>query len=123
MLPWLLSIVREWSQEEKNKFLLEAGSANGIAALQLMLHEGAEWPSSFFGEQSVDAEFARYSWHFRAVAWAISKGYGWGMWRYQHYAAELYTEEYNRQNAEDLFEWAHENGCPCTCEVAGGDAQ
>jgi hypothetical protein len=125
MLPWLLATVKEWSQKDKNKLLLEAGGAYSIASLQLMQEAGAEWPESFIGEQSTGAHSRRVCWSFRAVAWPLGKGCSWGAWRCQDFAPELYTElhsdEYNRQNAKDLFKWAHENGCPCTCEAAAAD--
>jgi hypothetical protein len=126
ILPWLLSIVEERSQKDKKKLLLEAGSAYSIASLQLMLDAGAHWPSSFFGEKRAGTSSLRVCWNFRAVAWALDNGCTWGAWRCQDCAPELYTEpqsdKYNEQNAVGLFEWAHENGCPCTCEAAAADS-
>jgi hypothetical protein len=118
MLPWLLSTVDRWSQEGKNKLLNEAGTENNMFAAKLMLAEGAEWPSSFFGEQVINGESVRTSWHYKAVAWALSKGCSWVAWRCQDLASELYTDTFNHKNAKGLFKWAHENSCPCTCEAS-----
>jgi hypothetical protein len=51
ILPWLLSVVRQWSQVLKNKLLIEAGIAHDITALKLMLAKGAHWPSSYLGKR------------------------------------------------------------------------
>jgi hypothetical protein len=63
----------------------------------------------------------RACWSSKAVAWALSKGFSWGMWRYQDLAPELYTDMINRAAARLLFKWAHEHDCPCTCEAAAAD--
>ena len=93
-----------------------------ITALEVLLAEGAEWPSSFIGEQLIRGTGSlRSCWDCDAVAWALSKGYSWGEWRCQDLAPGLYTDEDNRADAVDLFEWAHENDCPCTCEAEAAD--
>jgi hypothetical protein len=98
----------------------EAAVTNNRAALELLLREGAEWPSSFIGRQWVLSNRVRVCWDSRAVAWALSKDCGWLEWRCQDLASELYCE-YSRQLAVGLFAWAHENGCPCTCEAVAAD--
>jgi hypothetical protein len=59
MLPWLLGIIEEWSQEDKNKLLFETGTVNDVKSLKLMLIEGAEWPVSFAGEHIAKGESVR----------------------------------------------------------------
>ena len=121
ILPWLFSIVDDWPQDDKNELLFEAGCVHNSAALELMLLKGAEWPSSYVGEQVVMRERnVRACWHYKAVAWALSKGHSWGLWRCQDLAPDLYNEnnENNRAAAVRLFKWAHKHGCPCTCEAA-----
>jgi hypothetical protein len=120
IVPWLLGIVDKWSQEDKNMLLFEAGIANNIASLKMLLDEGAEL-SSFIGDQMVNGESVHACWHFRAVAWALSNGCSWGVWRCQDLAPELYTDEGYRAEAISLFKWAHEHGCPCTCEATAAD--
>jgi hypothetical protein len=50
ILPWLLSVDEQWSQADKDKLLFEAGVVVNMTALELMLQEGAEWPSSLIGK-------------------------------------------------------------------------
>jgi hypothetical protein len=78
LLPWLLSTLSNWSQEDKNKLLFEAGTQNNLSAAKLMLQHGAEWPSSFIGDQVGSEPTVRACWSLRAVAWAIGKGCSWG---------------------------------------------
>jgi hypothetical protein len=122
ILSWLLSVVKQWSQMDKNELLFDAGVEYDTAALELMLAQGAEWPSSFIGAQEVNGETVPACWHYNAVAWALNKGCRWGNWRCQDLAPDLYpTEDGYRADAINLFDWAHENDCPCTCEAAVAD--
>jgi hypothetical protein len=119
ILPWLFSTVQLWSQTDKDKLLVVAGIENRISAAELLLANGAEWPSTFIGEQILSGGKAvRACWHDKAVAWALSKGCSWGEWRCQDLAPELYNDAYSRADAVKLLNWAHEHGCPCTCDAA-----
>jgi hypothetical protein len=117
ILSWLVNII-EWSQQDKHAVLLEAGLMSDIATVEMLLQHGAEWPSSYVGEHRLNGETMRTCWHFRSVAWALSRGCNWGAWRCQKFAPQLYVDEEDRAVAVNLFEWAHKNGCPCTCEAA-----
>jgi hypothetical protein len=121
ILHWLFSTVEEWSQEDKNELLFEAGILFDAPALKLMVAQGADWPSSFIGKQMVEKEIVRACWDYRAVASARSKGSSWGVWRCQDLAPELYADRSNRAAARRLFKWAHKHDCPCTCEAAAAD--
>jgi hypothetical protein len=121
ILPWLLSTEAEWSQECKDDLLAEAGGVYDVKAMELMIDQGAEWPSSFTGKHYVLEENVNTCWNYEAVRWALSKSCSWGLWRCQDLAPELYTDDGYRVDAIDLFEWAHENDCPCTCEAAAAD--
>jgi hypothetical protein len=122
-LPWLFSTVKHWSQEDKNKLLVEAGIENDICAAELMLEQGAEWPSSFVGGRTELGESVRACWGYKAVAWALRKGCSWGEWRCQDLAPELYSSEDNRKRAANLFKWAHQHDCPCTCEASAAEGE
>jgi hypothetical protein len=122
ILHWLFTTVEQWSQDEKNVLLFEAGLLLDAPALKLMRANGAEWPSSYIGEQVVIDESVRACWSHNSVAWALSNGFSWGEWRCQDLTPELYvTQAWNRYRAVNLFKWAHKNGCPCTCEAAAAD--
>jgi hypothetical protein len=123
ILPWLFNTVDQWSQGGKGKLLLEAGVAHDVGALELLLSKGAEWPSSFFGElQPASGKTFDACWRYEVIAWALNKGCTWGEWSCQDFAPEWYGNQYNRENAKGLFEWAHKHDCPCTCEAAAADA-
>eukprot|EP00953_Heterococcus_sp_UTEX-ZZ885_P028496 15197-Heterococcus_DN1.PRE.2 len=122
ILPWLLSVEAHWPQADKMLVVFQAGVMCDLVALELMIAAGAEWPSNFVGEHTVHRQSSvRTCWDYRAVAWALEKGCSWGVWRCQELAPELYVGEENRAFAVRLFEWAHENDCPCTCEAAAAD--
>jgi hypothetical protein len=122
ILPWLVSLEDNWSKNgNTTKLLFEAGVSCDIRAAELMLEQGAEWPSSYIGDQTVHKKSIRACWHYRAVAWALSKGCRWGEWRCQDLAPELYSVGNCKSRATGLFKWAHKNGCPCTCETAAAD--
>jgi hypothetical protein len=59
-------------------------------------------------------------WSKRTVQWALANGCTWGDWQCSLLSAERYVNGYVLQAAE-LFEWAHKNGCPCTCEQDAAD--
>jgi hypothetical protein len=88
ILPWVVSNAEALSQEHKNELLREAGGVYNITALELLLQQGAEWPRSFVGEHMVHDKILRACWRYEAVAWALSKGCGWGVWRCQDLAPE-----------------------------------
>jgi glycerophosphoryl diester phosphodiesterase len=56
-----------------------------------------------------------WSWSVSAVQWALACGSGWLRWKCEDYTADNYTTVQRKQQATELQEWAHANGCPCTC--------
>jgi hypothetical protein len=50
-----------------------------------------------------------------AVQWALACGSGWADWKCEDYAVDRYQRMHFKQQATELLEWAHANGCPCTC--------
>jgi hypothetical protein len=104
ILPWLLSIVDEWSQADKNTLLAEAGVQNDLKAAELLLAKGAQWPDSFAGQRHLRDRIVRTCWRYDIVAWALCMGYCWGGWRCQDLAPELYSDEDSKADAVELFE-------------------
>jgi hypothetical protein len=91
--------------------------------------QGAAWPESFY-----DHTNAPYGncWSLNCVEWALANGSTWLTWRCQDLAPHQFhcrlgiqvadhSEDAckggycDRRKANELFVWAHENGCPCTC--------
>jgi hypothetical protein len=73
----------------------------------------------------------------RCVQWALANGSTWLTWRCQDLAAGHYDcgsdhaehsddtcvhTNCDRKHAMELLQWAHENGCPCTCTEAAAVA-
>jgi hypothetical protein len=75
-------------------------------------------------------------WPVSAVQWAMANGRGWGSWKCSelnpllymcattqdnaaaaHNDAECAVKWCRKKRAGELLAWAHEHGCPCTCEA------
>jgi hypothetical protein len=128
LLDWLQSQVDKTALTDSARFMLNnAATYDNLEAVQwLRQHAAAEWGGSFF-----DSYLERYSednevevnmcWSKRTAQWALANGCTWGDWQCSMCSAERYTGKYVSQAAE-LFEWAHKNGCPCTCEQDAADS-
>jgi hypothetical protein len=96
--------------------LNDAASCDQLAAAQWLSANGAPWPvtfrSHYTNEHDEDVE---QCWSVSAVQWAIAASSGWREWDCDDYAADLYKLPKLAQQATELLEWAHANGCPCTC--------
>jgi hypothetical protein len=124
----LRSISEPWPTEELNRLLLDAGACSCQLDVAMWLREqGAQWPKSFCDTAAVMGSLC---WPVSCVQWALANGSTWLEWRCQDLAPEHFDchsvgsehsdESCNRkycgkQHAVELFQWAHENGCPCTC--------
>jgi hypothetical protein len=104
----------------------------------------AQWPRSFvelLDREDYDNMEDNDCWSVSAVQWAMSNGCGWGAWRCRDLKALLFqceeTQEHSdnahndagcsvewchKKRAEQLSAWAHEHGCPCTCEAGAAAA-
>jgi hypothetical protein len=133
ILAWARSIQRAiWDVEFLNRSLVEAGRAGSVAAAAWLRSLGAEWPVSF-AAYTTDGflQLRIQCWEVTAVKWAVANGCTWGAWQCQDLADDplqrdgvtfMYerlldwqTAASVRRRAAELFTWAHENGCPCTC--------
>jgi hypothetical protein len=114
MLEWLLAMTPSWSSDAKQAMLAYAGCHSNLAAAQWLRAHGAVWPKSFTAEIAQAETKLTLCWDVSVVRWALACGSGWLAWRCADYAADNY-EIYFEQQATELLEWAHANGCPCTC--------
>jgi hypothetical protein len=120
MLEWLLTVTPSWSPDIKLNMLVDAGLRNKLAVAGWLKAEGAVWPKSF-AEPAVFQgvrNTKRRCWSYSAVQWAMTAGSGWLAWQCEDYSADNYEDALYKQQATELLEWAHANGCPCTCEHA-----
>jgi hypothetical protein len=111
MLEWLLTVTPPWSPDAKKDMLTLAAADNKLAAVQWLRAQSAVWPYAF-AFQSSNTQFK--CWSLSAVKWALACGSGWLFWKCEHYDANDYESKF-KQQATELLEWAHANGCPCTC--------
>jgi hypothetical protein len=72
-------------------------------------------PASFSVVTYDDKKELNICWSVAAVQWALARGSGWLEWKCEDYAAVKFEDVGFRQHATELLEWAHANGCPCTC--------
>eukprot|EP00953_Heterococcus_sp_UTEX-ZZ885_P009067 5383-Heterococcus_DN1.PRE.3 len=117
MLNWLQQVTAPWSDELKREMLFSAGWNNQLAAAQWLRQQSADWPSCFYGTAVVRKEEVKVCWTVRVVRWALNNGCTWGEWQCDQLQPALYSGEYYAWQAERLFDWAHKNGCPCTCDA------
>jgi hypothetical protein len=125
------AVTGPWSAEKLTSLLDGAALNDELDTVKWCHEQGAEWPESFYDVYS--APDVSKCWSLKCLQWAIANGSTWLTWRCQALSSEHYTcdsgsPEHNddtcdkndcdRAHATELFEWAHENGCPCTCEVA-----
>eukprot|EP00953_Heterococcus_sp_UTEX-ZZ885_P034626 17912-Heterococcus_DN1.PRE.1 len=61
-------------------------------------------------------------WSDALDAWALAQGCDWGKWKCLKLAAKRYYDVDRREQAQELLAWAHNNGCPCTCDKAAAAA-
>eukprot|EP00953_Heterococcus_sp_UTEX-ZZ885_P027942 14933-Heterococcus_DN1.PRE.6 len=105
-----------WPAQIRNDPMWEAGLRSQTATLTWLHEQGTDWPYSFARVHSIEPHCGIVSsyiskpncrlvkcWSVAAVQLALSYGSTWGQWSCE----EL--------KGEQLFMWAHENGCPCTC--------
>jgi hypothetical protein len=120
MLIWLQQVTAPWSSSRKRKMLFEAGQCNHMSAVKWLRQQGAEWPFSFTAAAEIDYEQTQVCWAVPVVRWALDNGCAWRNWQCDQLDPELYTSKYRKWQASKLFVWAHENGCPCTCDECSG---
>jgi hypothetical protein len=115
MLEWLLTVTAPWSSELKKTMLHVAALDNHLIVVQWLKAHGADWLKSFSVKISQAGSKERQCWHISVVRWALDSGSGWLDWKCKDYDADKYADAYFKQQAAELLEYAHANGCPCTC--------
>jgi hypothetical protein len=118
VLQWLARATDPWPDDIMAEMLAAAASCDQLAAAQWLRARAAPWADAFASENYADSdsyEVSRECWCVSAVQWAIASGSGWPDWKCEDYDAGKYTAD-RQQQANDVLNWAHANGCPCTCE-------
>jgi hypothetical protein len=124
------AITGPWPIETLSDMMNEVALYDEPETVKWCREQGAEWPKSFY-----DLEYAPHGncWPVRCVQWAIANGSTFLEWRCQDLAphqflCKLGVDDHSddasrghncfRNIAIELFRWAHENGCPFTCNEA-----
>jgi hypothetical protein len=122
-----------WPVEKLTSLRNFAAGYDALDTVKWCHEQGAAWPKSFY-----DTEVPSYGdcWSLRCVQWAVASGSAWRTWQCQdltpgNYSCESDGGEHSddtcwracvRKHAVELFKWAHENGCPCTCDETAAAA-
>jgi hypothetical protein len=127
ILGWLYAVTQPWSQSMLDELLWRAGLCKNLEVAKWLRKIGAAWPNSF---HHVDEDDSQGFWDSAVVKWALANGCTWGRWRCEdmlpvHWSCWTCEREQERcfhdhcdsKQACDLLRWAHENGCPCTCDA------
>jgi hypothetical protein len=130
MLQWMHSATKPWSADTAAKAMASAADSSTTDSITFLRTVGVEWPDRFY-----KSPFGQ-CWPARAVQVALADGCAWGEWKCADLAPDLFyciseggthkdddcIPYCDRKHAVELFAWAHQNGCPCTCEVDAADA-
>jgi hypothetical protein len=122
----LRAVTGPWAVHLLSAKLWYAGVENELDIVKWLREQGAEWPTNF---NCINIAPNRHCWSLQCVQWALANGSTWLGWRCQDLASQNYScssddaehvddtcdPHCDRKYAAELFEWAHENGCPCTC--------
>jgi hypothetical protein len=115
MLKWLQKVTAPWLANVLLVMLDKAATFGQSGAAEWLRQQDAAWPAAFAYEYwSADAGPDSRCWSLPLVQWAMASGSGWLYWRCEDYAATNYTQQWQQQAAA-VLDWAHANGCPCTC--------
>jgi hypothetical protein len=127
MLKWLYAVTKPWSQEVRDELLWDAGVNGHLELAKWSREVGAAWPSSFY---NIPVAFCEGLWDLPLMQWALANGCPWGAWQCkdmlpQHWTcwtcedqqAPCYRNSCDSNLACDVLRWAHDNGCPCTCDA------
>jgi hypothetical protein len=128
-LKTLRAITGPWPAKELAIMLWCAGRHDELDTVKWLCEQAAAWPKSYC--KTATGQWSE-CWSLRCVQWALANGSAFLEWRCQDLVAHQYycklgvddhtddtdtckAHNCSRKNAIELCQWAHENGCPCTC--------
>jgi hypothetical protein len=115
VLKWLHEINGPWSDARSNHVMLVVGACGGLHVVEWLLAQEVQWPEQLYGTFKWGGVTHNVCWTANVVKWALAHGCTWGNWQCQQLALDRY-EHFSKMKVTKLFEWAHQNGYPCTCE-------
>jgi hypothetical protein len=116
VLQWVATVITPWPEDTLIDMFNDAASRDKLAAAQWLRAYGAQWSDKFTSNYTdANDATAKQCWSLPAVQWAIASGSGWLEWKCKDYDAGKYRKSYDKRRARDVLNWAHANGCPCSC--------
>jgi hypothetical protein len=116
LLKWMRTKSGPWAAAHKAKLLQIAVRTENYPAAEWLREQGAAWPNSFLSGVPYWIE-----WTLPTVKYAIEHGAAWGDWDCQRFSPQAAVQHLclsSQQRSKELLDWAHANGCPCTCDQA-----
>ena len=127
IIKWVWTQNPALCSSDVEELLDYAGTRDDIETVQyIMSIEKCSWPKAFWHEEETQApvDFTAdpvrgelKCWGPRSLACARELGAEWGDWRCERFNEGWYDEGLDAQFAREVFDWGHNNGCPCTCEL------
>jgi hypothetical protein len=117
VLKWLRSKTGPWARVHRASLLQAAVRTENYPAAEWLREQGAAWPKNFHSR--IDSGWI--DWTQPMVKYALDHGAAWGEWDCQKLLPEEVEQHIfpaDQQVAKELLDWAHANGCPCTCGQA-----
>jgi hypothetical protein len=131
----LFAVTAPWPADKLTILMQHAALYDNLDTIKWLHEQGTEWPTRFYDNWGAPD---RDCWSLECAQWAVANGSTWLEWRCQDLANEYYhcrstisehageacrcTPACPRKQASALLQWAHENGCPCTCNEAAAAA-
>jgi hypothetical protein len=136
VVTWLYErFPTSFTAELKQNLLWRAGWMNRLPVVKWLREHDVEWPEAFCCNALSTFHVGGVingCWSLQCVQWALAHGSTWRDWHCCQYHGVLYDcscqdevhddgpdgyELCDVRQAATVFKWAHENGCPCTCDV------
>jgi hypothetical protein len=125
VLQWLhCNSERPWTHDEQARMLSAAGMCSDLTAAKWLQANGAAWPDCFSDVWPDTSSGEPNPWPVATVQWALVSGCSWGHWECEAIDTQpFYNSETDLQRrTRELFDWAHDNGCPCRCGESFSDS-
>ena len=126
LLKWLWKKEPDLSDEENSLLLENAGIIGDVHAAKWLRNTvKAPWPDKFwcYMEDSEHVNLAGppvrntlLCWALNTLQWARSSGAPWGEGGCQRFNEAWYKQGSDADCAQEVYDWAHQNGVPCSCK-------
>jgi hypothetical protein len=115
LLQWLHERRCPWSEDDVLEWAVRGGSVEILAWLQSVTAPWSDATKS--GLMLYACDYDRLD----AIRWlreTTGNGVCWDDWDCKALAAKQHISEAKKKLAAEMFAFAHQHGCPCTCDAA-----